>query len=480
MAGGTPIWDEQYGFDDVGNRTSLTDATYSKTFGYGAGNRETSVGGTPSSSVQQYDYKGNVTTRPPLDGSSAYNYTWDAYDRLTGVTRSGQNDVTYQYDAAGRLLKRTEAPSGVDTTTVNYWVGLNRVAEEEWAPDSATYGGRALAVARPDEETAATPAAAGWMRWSNENGAMTYETDAERGKVLKLTDENGESIPYSSNYLIGDRPTDNFNDADAPFADSQRRHLGMWLKAPGSGDPWAVTVLVRTALRGEAQVTFAAADGTNTVSGDCFTVYLGTSIMQGGPWRYWEWDLAATVAALDESDSLTYVDGIVFRVGTSYDGLLVDDIVLSDGRCKRSCAMLPGAAIGGVQGSWTGPNVTADNGNRVRYFYYNDLGTVQAQTKANGSMEGVWEPDFFGNYRWGYSGSPACPELGFTGEVWDTSSRLYYFKMRWYDPERHVFVSKGPLPAEIEHPYVLVLKQAHFPNVDNLGRRPSIPAWSWD
>ena len=27
---------------------------------------------------------------------------------------------------------------------------------------------------------------------------------------------------------------------------------------------------------------------------------------------------------------------------------------------------------------------------------------------------------------------------------------------------------------------LLVLKQAHFPSVDNLGRRPSIPAWSWD
>jgi predicted XRE-type DNA-binding protein len=27
---------------------------------------------------------------------------------------------------------------------------------------------------------------------------------------------------------------------------------------------------------------------------------------------------------------------------------------------------------------------------------------------------------------------------------------------------------------------LLGLKQAHFPSVDNLGRRPSIPAWSWD
>jgi YD repeat-containing protein len=30
MAGGSPIWDEQYGFDDVGNRTSLTDASASR------------------------------------------------------------------------------------------------------------------------------------------------------------------------------------------------------------------------------------------------------------------------------------------------------------------------------------------------------------------------------------------------------------------------------------------------------------------
>jgi RHS repeat-associated protein len=203
-----------------------------------------------------------------------------------------------------------------------------------------------------------------------------------------------------------------------------------------------VTVLVRTANRGEAQITFAMANGTDMVSGDCFTVYLGSSYMQGGPWRYWEWDLAATVAALDGSDSLTHIDGIVFRVGASYDGLLVDDIVLSDGRCKRSYALVPGAAIGGVQGSWTGPNVTPKDGNSVRYFHYNDLGTVQSQTKSDGSREGVWEPDFFGNYRWAYSGSPSRPELGLTGKVWDAEAGAYYFNARWYDPERERWMSK--------------------------------------
>ena len=45
MNGGTPIWDVQYGYDDVGNRTSLDDGTIDKTLGYGKGNRETSVSG---------------------------------------------------------------------------------------------------------------------------------------------------------------------------------------------------------------------------------------------------------------------------------------------------------------------------------------------------------------------------------------------------------------------------------------------------
>ena len=50
-------------------------------------------------------------------------------------------------------------------------------------------------------------------------------------------------------------------------------------------------------------------------------------------------------------------------------------------------------------------------------FTTSDLGTVQAQTESGGSIEGVWEPDFNGNYRWTRSGSPARPELGLTGKI---------------------------------------------------------------
>ena len=124
--------------------------------------------------------------------------------------------------------------------------------------------------------------------------------------------------------------------------------------------------------------------------------------------------------------------------------MFVDDIVISSTKLDRSYQVVPGAAISGVLGSFTGPNVVADAGNRVRYFHYNDLGTVMAQTRANATVEGVWEPDWWGNYRWAYSGSPARPELGLTGKMYDEAAGLYYNNARWYDPERGRWMSESP------------------------------------
>jgi RHS repeat-associated protein len=127
---------------------------------------------------------------------------------------------------------------------------------------------------------------------------------------------------------------------------------------------------------------------------------------------------------------------------------MLDDLMFSAGKLKRSYQVIPGAAIGGVLGSQTGPNVVAENGQTRRYFHYNDLGTVMAQTKQNGTWEGVWEPDHFGNYRYKWSTSPARPELGLTGKMWDASAGLYYFNARWLDPERGRWVSEEPTGAD--------------------------------
>jgi RHS repeat-associated protein len=136
------------------------------------------------------------------------------------------------------------------------------------------------------------------------------------------------------------------------------------------------------------------------------------------------------------------VDGLMVLGGDVY----LDDIVFSGGRLRRSRQVVPGAALGGVLGSWTGPNVVAENGVAARYFHYNDLGTVLAQTKSDGTLEGAWEPDHFGNYegRYAYTGSPARPELGLTGKIYDDAVGAYYSWARWLDPERGRWISQDP------------------------------------
>jgi YD repeat-containing protein len=123
-------WDLEYGYDGAGNRTVLhnIDDNLQYLHYYGDVNREALVYG-PSGwqGALAYDFRGNVTSRPPLAGGNAFAYTWDAYDRLTQSSRTGGATVGYKYDVGGRLLRRGSSASG---TTYNYWLGLNKLAEE--------------------------------------------------------------------------------------------------------------------------------------------------------------------------------------------------------------------------------------------------------------------------------------------------------------------------------------------------------------
>jgi YD repeat-containing protein len=287
--GANEAWKMEYGYDMAGNRTELTDSARDlhRIIAYGAANREATVDDNSATAALQYDYKGNVTVRPPLDYSAAFHYNWDAQDRLVSASRYGNPNVNYKYDALGRLLWRgegtatlataTSSPDVATTRTLYYWLGLSPLATEE----------------------------------------------------------------------------------------------------------------------------------------------IGSS----GP------------------------------------------------RVKKIYMVIPGAAICGVLGSQTGalahgdpatcaPGTAgaADRGVK-RYFHYNDLGTVQVQTKVTtsgaASVEGAWEPDFFGNYdsRYAWPGSPSRPELGLTGKIFDNIAYLNHVFHRCFDIERGSFESQSPVVKLFEHEY---------------------------
>jgi RHS repeat-associated protein len=109
-----------YMYDAAGNRLRVA-GTWARTSlpptldsaSYDAANRHLTVGGQ----VLAYDLNGNLLS----DGTSGY--TWDARNRLTGIT--GPIAATFQYDATGRRTRKT-----INGTTTDFvHDGINPVTE---------------------------------------------------------------------------------------------------------------------------------------------------------------------------------------------------------------------------------------------------------------------------------------------------------------------------------------------------------------
>ncbi len=82
------------------------------------------------------------------------------------------------------------------------------------------------------------------------------------------------------------------------------------------------------------------------------------------------------------------------------------------------------------------------------YYHYDAIGNVALHTASDGSPVQPFDQEAYGNVR---LGSQSGYHL--TTKESDSSSDLYYFWRRWYDPSRGHFLSKAPYPSHIEHPY---------------------------
>ncbi len=437
-------WSVSYGYDTAGNRTSVNDGTIDKTIGYGVGNRETSVSG--GIDPLGYDYKGNVISRMTLDGTKTYHYGWDAFDRLTSATQmwSGGATVGYDYDAMGRLLRRAKASAAGTSTTLNYWLGLNKLAEERIVDDGST------AVVRPDSE-ASYPEANGWgfydIGW---DFTLQYDEDSVRGQVLTLA-----AIGGAASMIVGDDSGENYNGNATAWAAQGRRQLGFWFKNDDA-TPIEITVFGR-ASSGYGTLVFDTGTGTDYAdSGNgCYVYYLGNAnrfpTMNDGNWHYIELDLGAYQKQFSGvSGALTHVDGLAFTLPEDCQ-IQLDDIILSAGALERSYGLIPNATISGYLGAQTGSTGAKDVNTQTQcvdpwsryYYHFSDLGTVMATSNANGAKLGAYEPDFCGNYRDITGFRPDT--MGLTAKFFDNESGLSFFNARWFEQTRGNWVSMDPI-----------------------------------
>ncbi|HEV6966309.1 RHS repeat-associated core domain-containing protein [Roseateles sp.] len=104
-----PGADQDFGLDAVGNRTSHTLAGVSFSYDIDpASNRLRGVSGGGTTRSFSYDGAGNLIQ--DINGSTTQVLAYDAFDRLTQVSRNGTVVATYGYNAANqRLWKSTSA-----------------------------------------------------------------------------------------------------------------------------------------------------------------------------------------------------------------------------------------------------------------------------------------------------------------------------------------------------------------------------------
>jgi RHS repeat-associated protein len=151
-----------YTYDANGNRTNVTDSGTASTYVANSLNQYITANGA----IHSYDANGN------LQGTSVWNYTYDAQNRLISAS-NGTTTATLAYDAANRCVSRNIN----GTTTYLYYNGWQLIEERDGSDNLlASY----VHGAGLDELLTRTTGA----------GTFYYHEDG-LGNVVKLTDSTG-------------------------------------------------------------------------------------------------------------------------------------------------------------------------------------------------------------------------------------------------------------------------------------------------
>ena len=97
-------------------------------------------------------------------------------------------------------------------------------------------------------------------------------------------------------------------------------------------------------------------------------------------------------------------------------------------------------------------NVIATARDEKWYLYNKDVrGSTSSLVNGTGEAAAAYEYDAFGNTTV-RAGEGFENEICYTGQVYDTSTGLYYYNARFYDPENGRFVSQDTYRGEIKEP----------------------------
>ncbi len=430
-----------------------------------------------------YDVKSNIINKRLADGTSI-QFVYDSLNRLTGKTLPGGITYQYQYDDANRMIAATNAGG---TVLLEYDV-MNRVISESYNGRKVTYqydvAGRRKTIIYPDSTRI----------------VKTFDT---RNRITGITRNNSPLVSYNYN-LVGQLTNTQFGNGltsirqydfanrlssittgtgiqSANFTFSkEHRKLSVTRSTPAQSEQFNYDNGNRlTGYQKGSQLHAYQYDAlgnrvTAQVNGISYT-YTNNSLNQLTQVNNGSQTINRTY---DNNGNLTY-DGQYYK---TYDaeGRIVKDsssplnviVYEYDALNRRTARSVNGVktlftysglsqieerlASSGVLmnktffASYLQP-VSRENGSGVYYYHSNDMYSVEAISTAQGRLLEKYEYDPYGKTSiYDSLGNPITRSLagnpyGFTGQLFDTSTGVYRFYYRDYDPSTGLFNQRDPI-----------------------------------
>lgn len=381
-----------YAYNELSQRTSMTDGTGTTTYAYDRMGRLTSAAQPNGTLGYGYDRDSNRTTLT-YPGSSSVTYSFSNAGRLASLTDWGSRTSSYTYYASG-LAHTVTLPNGM-VTTYGY-DRAQRLTSLTNVLSGTTITSHSYTVDNEGNRTALSEYVSGITSGSADSFGFTYD-GLERLTAVTTTNAETFTLDGASNITARTGPSATYTIDGANRPTSDGTNTLTWSDAD------------RLTGRGSDSFGFDALDRltSSTVSGTSRSyAYNGDGLLQsrttGVSTVNFLWDPAARPERLLVSGS----DKIVYGLGPLYsvNGTTVTTYA-RDGQ-KSVRAEMSGST---VTGSW-------------RYRAYGDI--VQS------------------------SGTSTPAILGYASQLLDPSG-LYYMRARWYDATNQRFITRDPADSGV-------------------------------
>ena len=451
-----------YSYDKMNNRTSMDDESGEYAYTYDNGNRLVSVTKDDAAYLAyEYDKLGNVTKANHL------TYTYDACGRMTSA-----NDVAYTYDEVGNLATTTY-PTGSVTYAYdknNRVTNVaNKVGEEILTSYAYTYYDNGMEKSKDDDSKLIeyTYDGAGRLKTVTETdketetvtrtATYTYDNAGNRESLVEVctgTDTvNGESIAFAqkrTGYLYNEANVitlerEIYQDAAGnELASKNTRYV-----YDNAGNLISTTVEYVTEIPEEAtadatEAIEVAEDATEEATDD---IKIGTAVwIEVTINEYNELNQLVGYTSIngDERSYSSYVySGDNLRVQKTVDGEVTDYLLSGDYViAETGKTYFFGMSYHGFATS------------EEEYLYFtNSHGDVTRVLGGDRTTVAAYDYDEFGNLT--YEDSSIENDVLYSGEFYDSESKNYYLRARYYDPSIGRFTQQDTFLGVYDNPLSL-------------------------